>query len=124
VTRLVVLDDDPAILSLLRSYFSGLGWTVECHGDPGAALRRVDSGAPLDAVISDLHFTPARRAEGLEILARAREQFPAAALLLFTAAGEPRVRESGLRSGADDVLRKPAPLAALRDAALRAMKRP
>jgi hypothetical protein len=34
------------------------------------------------------------------------------------------VREEALRLGADEVIAKPAPLAQLRDAALRAMKSP
>ena len=32
--RILVLDDDPAVLSLLRTYFGGLGWYVEVCGEP------------------------------------------------------------------------------------------
>jgi CheY-like chemotaxis protein len=122
--RLLVLDDDPTILSLLGTYFGSLGWQVEALSDAEHALARVGSEAPFDAVICDLHFTPAREAEGLEIVARARERRPQAAVLLFTAAADAEVRESALRRGADEVIAKPTPLASLRDAALRAMKKP
>jgi CheY-like chemotaxis protein len=122
--RLLVLDDDPAVQSLLRTYFHGLGWSVEVCGDAAGALRLAISDLPFDAVICDLHFTPARQAEGLEIVARARDSRPDAAVLLFTAAAEPDVRDRALARGADQVIVKPAPLAALRDAALRAMKKP
>ncbi len=55
---------------------------------------------PFDAVISDLHFTPARNAEGLEIVAQAPGSAPAAAVLLFTAAAEGAVPRRPRSSGA------------------------
>ena len=122
--RLLVLDDDPAVLSLLRTYFGGLGWYVEVCADAGAALRLAGSDVPFDAVISDLHFTPDRKAEGLEIVEHARRRRPHAAVLLFTAASEGSLPEAALERGADQVIFKPAPLGSLRDAALRAMKKP
>jgi CheY-like chemotaxis protein len=122
--RILVLDDDPAVLSLLRTYFGGLGWYVEVCGEPGAALRLAGSDVPFDAVISDLHFTPARNGEGLEIVEQARRQRPHAAVLLFTAAAEGPLPQVALEKGADQVIFKPAPLASLRAAALRAMKKP
>ena len=122
--RVLVLDDDPAVLSLLRTYFGGLGWHVEVCGEAATALRLAASDAPFDAIISDLHFTPARTGEGLEIVAHARQSRPNAAVLLFTAAAEGPFRQAALERGADQVIFKPAPLTALRDAALRAMKKP
>ena len=122
--RLLVLDDDPNVLTLLRTYFGGLGWHVEACADADAGLSLADSEAPFDAVICDLHFTPAHGGEGYEIVDRARRRRPGAAVLLFTGAAGPGVREEALRRGADEVIAKPAPLARLRDAALRAMKTP
>lgn len=122
--RVLVLDDDPTILTLLGTYFSSLGWQVEACSDADGALRLVGSEAPFDAVICDLHFSPAREAEGLQIVASARQHRPTAAVLLFTAAADAELRESALRCGADEVIAKPASLASLRDAALRAMKKP
>ena len=122
--RVLVLDDDPSVLSLLRTYFGGLGWYVEVCGEAAAALRLAGSDVPFDAVICDLHFTPARAGEGLEIVEHARRQRPNAAVLLFTAAAEDRVKQAALERGADQVIFKPTPLTALRDAALRAMKKP
>ena len=121
--RVLLLDDDPAVLSLLRTYFGGLGWYVEVCAEAPAALRLAGSDVPFDAVISDLHFTPTREGEGLEIVAHARQRRPHAAVLLFTAATEKGFREAALERGADQVILKPAPLTALRDAALRAMKK-
>jgi CheY-like chemotaxis protein len=121
---LLVLDDDRNVLSLLRTYFGGLGWRVETSADAPAALRLADSDLLYDAVICDLHFTPAHLGEGFEIVSRARRRRPLSAVLLFTGVPAESVREEALRRGADEVIAKPTPLARLRDAALRAMKEP
>ena len=121
--RLLVLDDDTAILALLRSYFGGLGWNVEiCTGAPDG-LSLVEKN-PFDAVICDLNLGPGQLGEGFDVISHVRQQRPAAAVLLFTAAAGESVRTAALRAGADDVIAKPSPLASLRDAALRAMKKP
>lgn len=122
--RLLVLDDDRALLALFRTYFGSLGWHVEACAEAAAALRLADSDAAFDAVICDLHFTPAHLGEGYEIVTRARRRRPHSAVLLFTGAPLEAVREEALRRGADEVIAKPAPLSRLRDAALRAMKSP
>lgn len=122
--RLLVLDDDLSILALLRTYFSGLGWYVEVCADADAGLGLASSDAPFDAVISDLHFTSAHEGSGIDIVARARERRPSAAVILFTATNDADVHQRALDRGADEVIVKPAPLASLRDAALRARKTP
>ena len=121
---LLVLDDDRNVLKLLRTYFGGLGWRVEGCTEADAALRLADSDLPYDAVICDLHFTSAHRSEGFEIVRRVRARRPRCAVLLFTGAAAESVREEALRQGVDEVITKPAPLARLRDAALRAIKDP
>ena len=121
--RLLVLDDDHHILALLRAYFTGLGWHVEACAEASAGLQLADSDVHFDAVICDLHFDGARLAEGYEILSRARQRRPHSAVVLFTGATGAAVREEALRRGADEVVTKPAPLARLRDATLRAIKK-
>ena len=121
---LLVLDDDRNVLTLLRTYFGGLGWRVEGCTEVDAALRLAESDLPYDAVICDLHFTSAHRSEGFDIVRRIRELRPRCAVLLFTGASVEAVREEALRQGVDEVIAKPAPLARLRDAALRAIKDP
>ena len=122
--RLLVLDDDRSLISLLGTYFAGLGWKVEACAEAPEALRLADSEPPFDAVICDLHFTAARLGEGYDIVSRARRRWPRSAVLLLTGDTGADVREEALRRGADEVVLKPAPLARLRDATLRAMKKP
>jgi CheY-like chemotaxis protein len=122
--RLLLFDDDAAIVAVVKRYFDGRSWQVDTATDAEAALRLVEGAQPFDAVICDLHFTAARLAEGLEIVARARAAQPRAAIVLFTAAEGEAVRQEAQKHGADDVVNKPAPLATLHDATLRAMKKP
>ncbi len=119
--RLLLLDDDDAILSLLRRYFDGLGWQVQASTGVPDGLRLVESG-PFDAVICDLHLGPEQGGDGLAIVTRVRERHPRAAVVLFTAAVGDGVRAAALKAGADAVISKPTSLAHLRDAAVRAMK--
>ena len=119
--RLLILDDDDAILTLLRRYFDGLGWQVQASAKMPHGLDLVES-CPFDAVICDLHLGPGQEGEGLSLINRARERRPDAAVLLFTAAAGNGVRAAALKAGADEVIPKPAPLAHLHDAAVRAMK--
>jgi two-component system response regulator RegA len=119
--RLLILDDDDAILSLLQRYFDGLGWRVQGCTEVPDGLCLVESN-PFDAVICDLHLGPGQDGDGLSIINRVRERRPEAAVVLFTAAAGDGVRAAALKAGADEVIAKPAPLAHLRDAAVRAMK--
>lgn len=119
---MLVLDDDWNLLSLLRGYFQGLRWRVEACDNVAHGRERLVA-EPWDLVISDLHFTAARAAEGLELVAEARRLHPEAALLLLTGADAEAVRSEAVRRGADLVMAKPVRLADLQEAALRAMKR-
>jgi len=118
--RLLVLDDDASILTLLRSYFAALGWAVDVCEEASRAMGLIDSDA-YDAVICDLHFGVGHGGEGLEVVSRARRRWPRAAVVLFTGAAGAGVRSAALEAGADEVIAKPAPLARLRDAAVAAM---
>lgn len=119
--RLLVLDDDEAILSLLQRYFDGIGWRVRGCTKVPEGLRLVEAH-PFDAVICDLHLGAEEEGDGLSIINRVRERWPEAAVVLFTAAAGNGVRAAALEAGADAVVAKPAPLGDLRDAAVRAMK--
>jgi ActR/RegA family two-component response regulator len=121
---LLLLDDDATIVAVVKRYFAGRGWEVEACLSSGEALSRVASDAPYDAVICDLHFTPARLGEGLQILERAHHKRPEAALLLFTGAPDTDLKGRALELGAREVLTKPTPLASLHEAVLRAMRKP
>lgn len=121
---LLVFDDDAAIVSVVTRYFGGRGWQVESCLSAADALARIASDEPWDAVICDLHFTPARLAEGLQILDEAHRKRPEAAMLLFTGAIDAQLKARALGLGVREVLIKPTPLASLYDVVVRATRKP
>jgi DNA-binding response OmpR family regulator len=108
--RLLVVDDEPAILTPIGEYFRGIGWEVFATDDPEVAedeLRRRE----YRAAVLDLALAEGR--SGLELLAALRCQHPALPVAVLSAFVSPDVEGEVLRLGADAVLRKPLALPAL-----------
>ena len=99
---ILVVDDDPRMLRLLRLNLERAGYRVATEGDGVAALDRVDLEQP-DLILLDV-MMPAM--DGFTFLARLRE-FSAVPVILLTAKGEERDKVQGLDLGADDYLTKP-----------------
>jgi two-component system KDP operon response regulator KdpE len=99
---ILVVDDDPRMLRLLRLNLERAGYRVATEGDGVAALDRVDLEQP-DLILLDV-MMPAM--DGFTVLARLRE-FSAVPVILLTAKGEERDKVQGLDLGADDYLTKP-----------------
>ena len=99
---ILVVDDDPRMLRLLRLNLERAGYRVATEGDGVAALDRVALERP-DLILLDV-MMPAM--DGFTFLARLRE-FSAVPVILLTAKGEERDKVQGLDLGADDYLTKP-----------------
>ena len=100
--QILVLDDDPAIRTLVRRCLEPGGFRVEAATD-GADLRRLLRDKPIDLVILDLNL---RGEDGLDHLKalRAERDLP---VIILTGRGEPIDRATGLELGADDYVAKP-----------------
>jgi two-component system response regulator CpxR len=100
--RLLVIDDDIELCSLLSEFLRREGYAVECLHDGRAgldeALRPGYELVILDVMLPGL--------DGFEILKRLRQQSRTPVLML-TARGEDVDRIVGLEIGADDYLAKP-----------------
>ncbi len=107
MTRLLMIDDDTRLSSMVRDYLSSVGSiAVETAADAASGLRRLDEG-DTDLLILDLMLPDA---DGLELCRRIRARGGAAAslpILMLTARGDPADRVLGLELGADDYLPKP-----------------
>ena len=100
--RILVVDDEPAIRTLLHSYLVHDGYTVEEAEDGEAALAALRSG-PVDLVLLDI-MLPGM--DGLEVLRQLRT-FSDVYVILLTARTEEVDKLVGLRVGADDYITKP-----------------
>ena len=100
--RILVVDDDPEIVSFLKRGLTYEGYTVDTAGDGAEALAKARDAEP-DLVILDI-MMPGM--DGLEVSKRLR-QASKIPILMLTAKGTVADRIKGLDSGADDYLVKP-----------------
>ena len=103
--RLLLIDDDARLSSMVGDYLGQAGFEVETAGSL-AAGRELLAAASYDALVLDLMLPDGN---GLELCRELRSsartrQLP---LLMLTARGEPTDRIVGLELGADDYLGKP-----------------
>ena len=101
--RLVLLvDDDPTVLEVCRSYLEQAGFRVHEAADAFTALDAVDRERP-DLVVLD-RMLPG--VDGIEVCRRIRavSQMP---VIMLTALGGEVDRIAGLEAGVDDYLAKP-----------------
>lgn len=101
--RILVIDDDPAITSVLRRGLTYEGFAVEtaAGGAEGMAIAR--DRYP-DLVILDIMMPGV---DGLEVLQRLRAVDTQLPILLLTAKDAPADQVRGLSGGADDYVVKP-----------------
>ncbi|RIK36625.1 MAG: DNA-binding response regulator, partial [Chloroflexi bacterium] len=101
--RVLVVDDDQKILSMMRRGLIFAGYEVETSETGEAALERVLHELP-DVVILDVMLPGI---DGLEVCRRLRAAEPRLPILLLTARDRVPDRVAGLDAGADDYLVKP-----------------
>jgi DNA-binding response OmpR family regulator len=101
-TRLLIVDDDQELCSMLVEYLGPEGFAVETAGTGSAALERVSRAAP-DLVVLDVMLP---ELSGFEVLRRLRAASRVPVIML-TARGDEVDRVIGLELGADDYLAKP-----------------
>lgn len=100
--QVLVVDDDPQILSFLRRALTYDGYAVETATDGVEALMKAQ-GRELDLVVLDIMMPGI---DGLEVCRTLRRSSDVP-ILLLTAKGTVADRVEGLDTGADDYLVKP-----------------
>jgi two-component system response regulator CpxR len=100
--KILLVDDDAELCSLLGEFLTREGFTVECEHEGIRGLDR--AGQPgVDLVVLDVMLPGL---DGFEILRRLRQKSRVPVIML-TARGEDVDRIVGLELGADDYLPKP-----------------
>lgn len=100
--RIMVVDDDPEIVSLVRRGLAYEGYTVETAADGSEALAKARDREP-DLVLLDIMMPGI---DGLEVSKRLRSASDVP-ILMLTARGAVADKVAGLEAGADDYLVKP-----------------
>ena len=103
--RVLVADDDPDILTVVKINFELDGFEVDSAVDGEDALQKATADPP-DVIVLDIMMP---RMDGLTALHRLRSQASTAniPIILLTARGLPEDRVRGLELGADDYITKP-----------------
>ncbi len=100
--HILVVDDEPAIVEILRRYLSAQGYQVST-AENGATMRRVMAEGAVDLVLLDLGL-PGE--DGLALMRTLRET-TSVAVIVVSGRGEQVDRIVGLEVGADDYVAKP-----------------
>jgi two-component system, OmpR family, KDP operon response regulator KdpE len=100
--RVLVVDDEPQVLRLLRTALSARGYEVSSADSGEHALESL-SRKPADVIILDL-VMPGM--SGLDVCQTVRERSPVP-IIVLSARGEERDKVRALDLGADDYLIKP-----------------
>ena len=110
--RLLIVDDEAAILFAMGDYLSRSGYEVD-RARGRVEAERLLAAAPYDLVVVDLRLGVSEPRGGLEVLRRLRARRPRARASLLTAYGSAEV-EAELAAFRDvRLLSKPQPLARL-----------
>jgi DNA-binding response OmpR family regulator len=103
MTRILIVEDEPAMAAGLKDNFEVEGYEVEIASDGLEGLRRLQGGghdlAILDVMLPSL--------SGFDLLREARKSGIRTPAIMLTAKGEEIDRVLGLEFGADDYLTKP-----------------
>jgi len=118
MTRVLVVDDEPAVRTALERALRLEAYDVELASDGREALERL-ADAPPDALVLDVAMP---ELDGLEVCRRLRDAGDRTPVLMLTARDAIDDRVAGLDAGADDYLVKPFALKELK-ARLRALLR-
>jgi CheY-like chemotaxis protein len=109
MARVLVVDDEPAAVELLREFFVGKGYDVTTASSGQEALQRVKENRPhlmlLDICMPGM--------DGLTVLQKTRQIDQEVGVIMVTAINEEETGRQALSLGAFDYVVKPVDLAYL-----------
>ena len=102
-TRILIVEDEPAMVAGLRDNFEYEGYDVISAEDGVTGLERVFADDP-DLVVLDVMMP---RMSGLEVCKQVKAKRPSIPIIMLTARGQEIDKVVGLELGADDYVTKP-----------------
>lgn len=109
--KILVADDEPAVVRILKDRFTHWGYEVDTAGDGEETARKVRSFKP-DLLLLDLKM-PKR--SGMQVLEESRLQRPGVPVLIITAQQPETMRNICIAGGADDYICKPFDIRRIRE---------
>lgn len=110
--RLLIVEDEQAILLAITDYLSNLGYEVDGATELAAAQKLL-AEKPYAALLSDLRLTGSGANEGLELAEFVEREYPATEVILLSAYGSPVAEQRARTHRVAAFLHKPKPLAEL-----------
>jgi DNA-binding response OmpR family regulator len=102
-TRILIVEDEPAMVAGLRDNFEYEGYEVISAGDGITGLNRALNDNP-DLVVLDVMMP---RMSGLDVCKQLKSKQPGLPIIMLTARGQEIDKVVGLELGADDYVTKP-----------------
>jgi two-component system alkaline phosphatase synthesis response regulator PhoP len=102
-TRILIVEDEPAMVAGLRDNFEYEGYDVISAADGAEGLERALADDP-DLVVLDVMMP---RMSGLDVCKQLKAQRPSIPIIMLTARGQEIDKVVGLELGADDYVTKP-----------------
>src|SRR5580704_9752950 len=103
MTRILIVEDEPNMVTGLRDNFEFEGYQVLTASDGVSGLERALADSP-DLVILDVMMP---RMSGLEVCKQLKAKRPSIPIIMLTARGQEVDKVVGLELGADDYVTKP-----------------
>lgn len=108
-SRVLIIDDDERLNTLLTEYLGKFGYSVRAATRPSAGLRTLKSDPP-DLVILDVMLP---KVNGFEVVRTLRAEGSTVPIIMLSARGAEMDKVMGLELGAEDYITKPFSLAEL-----------
>lgn len=102
--RILVVEDDPALLLVISRYLLGRSFAVETADNGVMALSRMSESAPFDLLLSDIVMP---EMDGLELTLMATAQFPNLKVVLMSGYASEWRRTVNLENVIHGVINKP-----------------
>lgn len=103
MSRILLVDDEPSILSVLNTLLSAEGYAVE-SALGGEKARKLILSETFDLMICDIRMSPIN---GMELLKLVHDERPELAVIMLTAYGSVETAIESLKLGAFDYITKP-----------------
>lgn len=111
--RILIIDDDEEMRTLLKDFFEEEGFETDAAGNGLDGLKRLRTD-PFDLIILIITDIRMPGLTGLDILPGIRKLRPQAFIIVITAFGSDHVYRRSLKRGATAYLEKPIPFSRLR----------